>query len=964
MNGKAQSMPRAQSWGDKGKRQMAEARTSYFGLFTFYLAFMALGMCLFLGGCAASAQASADTGGFVEPVDFDPAVPSPESITGHAVAAKAVRYDALERYARALADASKLVTFTSYGQSHEGRTLYYLTITSEANQRRLEQIKADNAKLSDPRKLGGSAQAERLVNSLPAVAWLNYSIHGDELSSTEAAMYVAYHLVAERSQASHKLLDEVVIHLNPLVNPDGRERYLSYLEQLTGVVSSPDYQAMQHRSLWSRGRGNHYLFDLNRDWLVHLQPEVGDLAREVLAWNPHLLVDSHEQGGLDTYLFDPPRDPINLNLSPKVLEWRERFSTDQAAAFNRYGWSYYTKDWYSEWSPVYTNAWASMQGAVGLLYEQANVNAASVKQATGEQISYRQAVHHHIVSTLANLETLRANRRQIIRDFLADRQWAIEEKDAGHTFLLPPCADTSRQNRFIELLERQGIEVEFAQESFDAKGVSDVWAKKLASRKFPKGTLVVRSQQPRRRMLQTLCNFDPHLTDGFLAKERKELENRRETLLYDVTAWNLPMAFALDAYWAGDVSDVELGPEPPGPAAALPKLSRKSGYGYLIDFADSGTYQVLVRLFEEKCHPRIAIKPFKTETRQYEPGTVLLRAHENPDDILEVLRKIETEFGVGVHAADSALAQDGPDLGSGKFELLTAPKVAIASQWPISSTSFGSIWYLLDHQLRLRSSPVNIQGIGGIDLRKYNVLILPDGGDLGPVLDKKAVEKIKKWIEGGGTLIAAGSSAAFMAGKDRGLSSVRLRRDVLDKLAEYNEAVEREESARHINIDPGQIWETGTSEMKEAEPEDEKDAAKKPNVEKLKRTDEWHRIFSPTGTFLAGVINTEHWLGFGLGQKLPVMFMGGSAFMSKHPVRTPVRLAGADELRVSGLLWPEARQRIAQTAYATVESVGRGQIILFATDPTYRMWLGGAQRLFLNAVLLGPGMGTSQPLPW
>jgi hypothetical protein len=247
-----------------------------------------------------------------------------------------------------------------------------------------------------------------------------------------------------------------------------------------------------------------------------------------------------------------------------------------------------------------------------------------------------------------------------------------------------------------------------------------------------------------------LCDFDPHLTDGFLAKERKELENRRETLLYDVTAWNLPMAFALEAYWAGDVSDVELGLEPPTPAADLPKLVKKSGYGYLIDFADSGAYSVLVRLFEEKCHPRIAIKSFKTEARQYEPGTVLLRAHENPDEILEVLRKIESDFGVGVHAADSALAEDGPDLGSRKFELLTAPKVAIASQWPISSTSFGSIWYLLDHQLRLRSSPINIQGIGGIDLRKYNVLILPDGGDLGPVLDKKPLRSSRNGSRAGG----------------------------------------------------------------------------------------------------------------------------------------------------------------------------------------------------------------------
>jgi hypothetical protein len=940
-----------------------KARTFYFELSTFYFACAALGICLFLGGCASSAQASADTGGFVESADFDPTVPSPEAIIGHAVAAKAVRYDALERYARALAEASRLVKLTSYGKSHEGRTLYYLTITSEANHRRLERIKADNAKLADPRKLGGQAQAERLVNSLPTVAWLNYSIHGDELSSTEAALYVMYHLAAERGAANRKLLDEVVIHLNPLVNPDGRERQLSYLQQLTGVVSSPDYQAMQHRSLWSRGRGNHYLFDLNRDWLVHLQPEVGNLAREILAWNPHLLVDSHEQSGLDTYLFDPPRDPINVSLSPKVLQWRQRFSTEQAEAFNRYGWSYYTRGWYSEWSPVYTNAWASMQGAIGLLYEQASVNAASVKQATGEQISYRQAVHHHIVSTLANLETLRANRRQIIADFLADRQWAIEDRGTGRTFLLPPCADAARQNRFVELLESQGIEVGFAKAPFDATEVGDVWGEKLAGRKFPAGTLVVRSRQPRRRMLQTLCDFDPRLTDGFLAKERKELENRRRTLLYDVTAWNLPMAFGLEAYWAADVPDVELGEERPAPAEDLPKLGGTSGYGYLIDLADSGAYSVLVRLFEEGCHPRIAIRPFKINARQYRPGAILLRAHENPDELLRVLQKIESDFGVGVHALDSALSQDGPDLGSRKFELLTAPKVAIASQWPTSSTSFGSIWYLLDHQLRLRSSPINIQDIGRIDLRKYNVLILPDGGDLSPVLDEKAVEKLKKWIEGGGTLIAIGSSAAFVAGKDRDLSSVRLRRDVLDKLVEYNEAVEREKSARHIKIDPARIWQAQPAEKK-PDTEDKKDEPKKPDVEKLKRADEWHRIFSPTGAFLTGVINTEHWLGYGLGDKLPVMIRGSSALMSKHPVRTAVRLADAAELRVSGLLWPEAGQRLAQTAYATTESVGRGQTILFATDPTYRMWMPGAQRLFLNAVLLGPGMGASQPLPW
>ena len=299
--------------------------------------------CLFLSSCGANAQANFSEQAhtpFVEPANFNPSIPTPESITGHEVAEKTVRYPALIQYLQAVAKASERVTLTAYGRTHEGRTLYYVTITSRANHKRLDQIKANNAKLSDPRKLKSPAQANQLINTLPAVAWANYSIHGDELSSTDAAIYLVYHLAASKDKANEKLLDQVVVHLNPLVNPDGRERYLSHLEQLTGVVSSPDLQSMQHQALWSRGRGNHYLFDLNRDWLVHIQPEVRDLAEVILSWNPHLLVDSHEQGAIDTYLFDPPREPINIHLSPKVMEWRRRFGSDQAEAFDRYGWSY------------------------------------------------------------------------------------------------------------------------------------------------------------------------------------------------------------------------------------------------------------------------------------------------------------------------------------------------------------------------------------------------------------------------------------------------------------------------------------------------------------------------------------------------------------------------------------------------------------------------------------------------
>ena len=141
-------------------------------------------------------------------------------------------------------------------------------------------------------------------------------------------------------------------------------------------------------------------------------------------------------------------------------------------------------------------------------------------------------------------------------------------------------------------------------------------------------------------------------------------------------------------------------------------------------------------------------------------------------------------------------------------------------------------------------------------------------------------------------------------------------------------------------------------------------ANNKADVEARKRADKWRRVFSPRGAIAAATLDPEHWLCFGLGEKLPVLLNGSYAYLSKHPTATPARLMDEQHLRLSGLLWPEARDRLAGTAYATVERVGAGQIILFATDPFLRGYFEGSGRLLLNAIVLGPGMGTSAPVPW
>jgi hypothetical protein len=274
-----------------------------------------------------------------------------------------------------------------------------------------------------------------------------------------------------------------------------------------------------------------------------------------------------------------------------------------------------------------------------------------------------------------------------------------------------------------------------------------------------------------------------------------------------------------------------------------------------------------------------------------------------------------------------------------------------------------------------------------MDLRRYNVIVLPDtwGSALEAIFNEVARRKLRSWVESGGTLIAMGGSAAFAAGKDNGLSAVRLREDVLDKLEVYQESLEREKRARQIKIDPSEIWGSPVAIDERAEDRDKKDEpsqlqerpsdeSKKPkeskDAERLKREDSWQRMFDPHGSILLGIASPEHWLCFGVcpgdvsGNRLPVLLMDGNALFSEFPVQPAVRLAEKEKLRLSGLLWPEARQRLAETAYATVERVGNGQIILFASDPFFRGYWEGTGRMLLNAIILGPGMGTSQPIPW
>jgi hypothetical protein len=283
---------------------------------------------------------------------YDPAIPTPASVLGFEVASRPARNDEVIRYFEAVAAATPRVVVTEYARSHEDRALIYALVSSEENMARREEIRDATAKLADPRGLEGGDEDD-IVERIPATVWLAYGIHGDEISSTDAAIQVLYQLAAGTDTLTARLRRDLLVAIDPMENTDGRARYLAMLTAVGGAVPNADVQSLQHRGFWPWGRGNHYLFDLNRDWFYLVHPESRGRVAAILEWNPVVLVDAHEMGALDTYLFSPARAPFNPNMRDEHHDWWKAFAADQARAFDRYGWPYYTREWTEEWYPGY-----------------------------------------------------------------------------------------------------------------------------------------------------------------------------------------------------------------------------------------------------------------------------------------------------------------------------------------------------------------------------------------------------------------------------------------------------------------------------------------------------------------------------------------------------------------------------------------------------------------------------------
>jgi len=893
---------------------------------------------------------------------YDARVPHPDTLLRQPLGTFTAHHAEVLAALRAIDAASDRVRIAPFGSTHEGRELVQVVIASTENMARLDDIRARIGKLADPRGVD-AGELDRIVKDTPAIAWLAYSIHGDETSGTDASVAVAYHLAAGTSAGVTDILRDVVVVIDPCQNPDGRERVLAMFEQSSGYVPDLDTRSMR-RGRWPYGRENHYLFDMNRDWLWGTQPETRARWKAIHAWHPQLLVDAHEMGSQDTFLFYPATDPLTPHFPAFTRTWWQRYGEDQAAAFDAHGWSYYTREWADSWYPGYTDSWATFQGACGILYEQARYSGGSILRRSGEVATYREAVMRQAVGSIANVTTLAKNREAVLRDYLTEKQRNVAADTEGNdrVFVIVRGREALREEHLVDSLLQQGVEVFLNDEAFqvaDAEGVHGT----TVAREIPANSFVVPARQPLAPLVKAALAFDPRYDQASLERERKELERKGRSKAYDVTGWSPAHAYDLDALWCA-TPGVEL-----SPYGELDRVVRGGGvailpgdparvYGWVVDGGPDASVAFAARALEAGLAVQISDEPFRAGGREFARGSLLVRRVENGADVHELVARAAAESDVHVLPVTSARSRDeGPDLGGQHFDLLARPRVALLSNAPVSSDYFGHAWHALDVLYGVPVSLIDAQNFGYADMRRYNVLVVPDGG--GSVLSDHA-EDLRTWVRAGGTLIALGGDAASaLADEKMGLSSVRRRSDVLDDLGPYRRAVQREREAGKTTIDLEALWDGKPVQAVEPAPDEAKDL----KGDEAKELDRWASTYSPQGVILRGEVNPDAWITAGCREELPVFFEGANVLMSRPPTRTAVRLAAPERVRHSGLLWPEARARIADSAWLTVERQGAGQVILFASSPVFRGWFRGTARIFANAVVYGPGLGTDQPAP-
>jgi len=843
---------------------------------------------------------------------YDSSVPSPEEALGYKIGTQfTLHADALD-YLRSLADASSRVNMGTYGKTYEGRTLPYLVVTSPQNQNRLAKLKRNSRRLSAPATLS-DAERTQLLQDQPVFVSYSYNIHGDEPASTEAALRGSYRLAAAQDDSTRALLRDAVVIMYPIVNPDGRDRYVYWARSRQRAQVATDPNDIVHDQPWPEGRTNHYWFDLNRDWVWGVHPEMRGLTSVYQEFMPQVHADYHEQGYNDHYFTMPGTTPRNPILPDRYVAWADTFGRANIEAFNQNRVAYFTREAFDFFYPSYGSSYPSILGGIGMLTEQAGIGAArAVENEDGYTLTFRQRVHDHYTTSLATLQAAVKNRRELLEyDLRAHAQETNTIETAAYVF--PDDQGTGYLYDVIGMLRHHGLEVERTTEPAQIDAALHYRTGERTRRRIEAGAYVVPTDQPRHLFVNTLL---------------KRQVSFQDSVMYDMSTWSAPLAYNLEAYSTrqaldGATEPVEKTPTPPSGVA-----NPDAQYAYVIDWNQRHAPTALAKLWRAGYRVRAAHEAFATGDRSFGAGSLIVFLGRNPDhaDAATDMKRIASEAGVEIVGLDTGRMQDPPDLGSENNPPLKPPEVGLLVGEPVSTYTSGQIWYLFDQETtlpvtRIRASDLEQAGGGGgayatggdVSLDEYGVLILPGGDGLRSIFDSTQIEALRGWVRGGGTLVATEESARFLTADASGLTDIQAVQDTADSpIGPYTSYAARDDSAGLDYI---------------------------------------------PGAALNGRLDDTHPLTYGIGDDVYALKYGSAALKPSPDLQTAGHYAkDVDDLLVSGYASPKNLKKLAGHTFAGTVEMGDGRVVFLVDNTQYRMFWRGPSRMMQNAVMLVPAL--------
>lgn len=656
---------------------------------------------------------------------------SPEAFLGYELGTQFTRHHQVIDYVNYLTHESAYLLSKPYGKTYEGRTLQLAYLSTPENLSRLEELRKSHLSAI------GYENTPPTKNQEISVVWLSYNVHGNESSSTEAALKTLYTLITEKQE----WLSNLVVIIDPCVNPDGRDRYVNWYNQVKSTPFDNNPLTNEHYEEWPGGRYNHYYHDLNRDWAWLSQIESQQRLPAYLAWMPQIHVDFHEQGINSPYYFAPAVEPYHEVITEFQREFQTTLGKNHARYFDQNGWLYFTDENFDLLYPGYGDTYPMFNGSIGMTYEQAGGGRAglSITTAVGDNLTLKDRIDHHYTTGLSTVETAHKNSTQLNRAF---QSYHKEGKGKFKTYALEGHPD--KINALSTLLNAHEIGLKQLTEPTKIKGI-DYASQQIKTQSFKKGALIVEGQKKKSNLIQALLEPQTIISDS---------------VTYDITSWALPYAYGLKAVASNqtvsaDSLTVQRQENKINPNAYAYAAERKS-------FQDGRFLAALIKAGIRVYYNEIALS---NGGKTWDPGSVFVLKGENRqfENLGEVITKIAAETTQEVISLSTGFSRQGPDLGSNKMSYISNKNIALLRSDQASPAGYGEIWHFFEQQLYYPIIQLDDQRLSKRYLQNIDVLILPPGNFSQLLQNNSLIE----WLEDGGRMIALGSALNAFANHDR-----------------------------------------------------------------------------------------------------------------------------------------------------------------------------------------------------